>query len=547
MSMQDNGIRSADEIFKEFKEHSVSEFFRKNSQMLGYAGKVRSLTTIVHEYVTNSLDACEEAGILPEIKVKLEQIAENKYRVTVSDNGPGVPKTHMGKALGSVLKGTKFHRNMQQRGQQGIGASGCTLFAQITTGKPIHVRSSTGRESYECDISIDIKSNKPVVSNMKDISLEFRGLEVYGEFADVKYENSEHGVFEYIKRTALANPHASISLLDPTGKEYTFLRSVNTLPKKPKVIKPHPLGLEPGDLVEFAHRSESRRISSFLIDTFSRVSDTKINELKQLVSFDLSKNPKELTWQEAEELIKAFKSMKWVAPEFDSVSPIGEKYLELAMKNIINPEFISVVERKPKVFRGGIPFVVEAAIAYGGGAGRKNGEGEEAGGNIIRFANKVPLLFDSSTCAITYAVRSIDWKRYGIKDFEQEPVSVLVNVSSVFVPYSGVGKQAIAQEDTIIDEIKLAVMDAARNIQHYISNVRSRSLAESKYKTIMRYITQLSGDLSELTGNKQEILEEKLKKLVDTKYKKLFETDEQSSSTKDEEQEASDDESKEES
>jgi len=239
--------------------------------------------------------------------------------------------------------------------------------------------------------------------------------------------------------------------------------------------------------------------------------------------------------------------MKWVAPEFDSVSPIGEKYLELAMKNIINPEFISVVERKPKVFRGGIPFVVEAAIAYGGGAGRKNGEGEEAGGNIIRFANKVPLLFDSSTCAITYAVRSIDWKRYGIKDFEQEPVSVLVNVSSVFVPYSGVGKQAIAQEDTIIDEIKLAVMDAARNIQRYISNVRSRSLAESKYKTIMRYITQLSGDLSELTGNKQEILEEKLKKLVDTKYKKLFETDEQSTSTQEGEQEASGNESKEES
>jgi len=536
----------ADELFKEFRENSIAEFFRKNRQMLGYAGKVRSLTTIVHEYVTNSLDATEEARTLPEIRVEVREMGEDKYSVLVRDNGPGIPKNIVGKALASILAGTKFHRYMQQRGQQGIGASGCTLFAQITTGKPIHVRSSTGKESYECDISIDIKSNKPVVSNMKDIVLEFRGLEVYGEFADVKYENSEHGVFEYIKRTALANPHASVSLLDPTGKEYAFPRSVNTTPKKPKVVKPHPLGLEPGDLVEFAHRSESRRISSFLMDTFSRVSDTKINELRQLVNFDFSKSPKELTWQEAEELIKAFKSIKWVAPEFDSVSQIGEKYLELAMKNIINPEFISVVERKPKVFRGGIPFVVEAAIAYGGGAGRKNSEGEEAGGNIIRFANKVPLLFDSSTCAITYAVRSIDWKRYGIKDFEQEPVSVLVNVSSVFVPYSGVGKQAIAQEDTIIDEIKLAVMDAARNIQHYISNVRSRSLAESKYKTIMRYITQLSGDLSELTGNKQEILEEKLKKLVDTKYKKLFETDEQSSSTQ-EGQGASGDESKEES
>jgi DNA topoisomerase VI, subunit B len=221
MSIEDNGIRSADEIFKEFKEHSVSEFFRKNSQMLGYAGKVRSLTTIVHEYVTNSLDACEEAGILPEIKVKLEQIAENKYKVTVSDNGPGVPKTHIGKALGSVLKGTKFHRNMQQRGQQGIGGSGCTLFAQITTGKPVHVVSNTGREAYECDVSINIEQNKPIVTNMQDLSVSqfsSTGLTITGEFGEVKYENSEHGVLEYLKRTALSNPHAHIVFTDPEGK-----------------------------------------------------------------------------------------------------------------------------------------------------------------------------------------------------------------------------------------------------------------------------------------------------------------------------------------
>ncbi|MGB9732453.1 MAG: DNA topoisomerase VI subunit B [Candidatus Micrarchaeia archaeon] len=513
----------ADEIFREFKENSIAEFFRKNKQMLGYAGKVRSLTTIVHEYITNSLDACEEAGVLPEIRVEINEEGEDRYSVLVRDNGPGIPKHIVGKALGTILAGTKFHRYMQQRGQQGIGASGCTLYSQITTGKPVHVRSSTGRESYECDISIEIKSNKPIVSNIKDINLGFKGLEVSGVFADVKYENSEHGVFEYIRRTALANPHATISFLDPEGKEWTFLRSTNILPKKPKVIKPHPLGLETGDLIEFAHKSESRRISSFLIDTFSRVSQAKVDELKQLVSFDLAKNPKELIWQEAEELVKAFKKVKWIAPELDSVSPIGEKYLELAMRNIMNPDFVTVVERKPKVFRGGVPFIVEAAIAYGGGAGKRSNSSDEAGGNIIRFANKVPLLFDSANCAITYAVRNIDWKRYGVKDFDGEPISVLVNISSVFIPYSGVGKQSVAQEEEIIEEIKLAVMDAARNLQRYISNVRSRNVAESKYKTIMRYVTQLSSDLSELTGSKPERIEESLKKLIESKYKKIFE------------------------
>ncbi|MGC8710351.1 MAG: DNA topoisomerase VI subunit B [Candidatus Micrarchaeia archaeon] len=521
--MVDEKYVAAEEIFKEFRENSIAEFFRKNRQMLGYAGKVRSLTTVVHEFVTNSLDAAEESGILPEIYVKVIELGEDKYSVLVADNGPGIPKNVIGKALATILAGTKFHRYMQQRGQQGIGASGCTLFAQVTTGKPIHAKSSTGKEAYECDISIDIKSNKPIVKNLVNLENVPKGLSVYGEFADVKYEDSEHGIYEYIKRTALANPHASITLVIPSGKEYAFPRSVDEMPKRPKVIKPHPLGLEAGDLLEFAHMSESRRISSFLLESFSRVTPNKIDEIKGIANVDLSKNPKEMTWADAEELVNSFKKIKWIAPELDSVSPIGQKQLEAATKNILNPAFISVVERKPKVFSGGIPFIVEVALAYGGNAGKHSEE--EVSGNIIRFANKVPLLFDSATCAITSAVRDVDWKRYSISKFEEEPISVLVNVSSVFIPYSGVGKQAIAQEDEIIDEIKLALMDAGRVIQRYISGIRSRNVVESKYKTIMRYISQLSNDLSELTGKQKTDIERSLKNLIDVKYKKLFKED----------------------
>jgi DNA topoisomerase-6 subunit B len=522
--MPDEKYIDAEEIFKEFRENSIAEFFRKNRQMLGYAGKVRSLTTVVHEFVTNSLDAAEESGILPEIYVKIAELGEDKYSVLVNDNGPGIPKSIIGKALATILAGTKFHRYMQQRGQQGIGASGCTLFAQVTTGKPVHAKSGTGKEAYECDISIDIKSNKPVIKNLANIEANFRGLSVYGEFADVKYENSDHGIYEYIKRTALANPHASITLVEPSGKEFAFPRSINEMPKRSKVIKPHPLGLESGDLLEFAHMSDSRRISSFLIDSFARVTQNKIDELKRIATnIDLSKSPKEMTWADAEELVKAFKKIKWIAPELDSISPIGQKQLEAATKSILNPEFMSVVERKPKVFSGGIPFVVEVALAYGGNSGR-HGE-EEVSGNIIRFANKVPLLFDSATCAITTAVKDIDWKRYGIAKFDEEPINVLVNVSSVFIPYSGVGKQAIAQEDEIIDEIKLALMDSGRVIQRYISGIRSRNVVESKYKTIMRYVSQLSNDLSELTGKQKSEIERSLKNLIEVKYKKLFKED----------------------
>ncbi|MCL5008574.1 MAG: DNA topoisomerase VI subunit B [Candidatus Marsarchaeota archaeon] len=521
---------SADEIFHEFKEHSIAEFFRKNSQMLGYSGKVRSLTTIVHEYVTNSLDAVEEAGVLPDIRVDIKEIGESRYTVCVSDNGPGIPSKHVGKVFATVLAGTKFHRYVQQRGQQGIGAAGCTLFSRITTGKPVHVKSATSKERYECDIDIDIKSNKPLVKNMATILAGgVAGTTVCGEFAEVKYENSDHGVYEYIKRTALSNPHASITLVEPTGKEVVFLRSVTELPKRPKAIKPHPLGIDVNDFVEFAHRSQSRKLSAFLVEAFSRMTSGKIAELKDVShDIDLDADPTKITWSDAERVVKAFKQIKWMAPELDSLSTIGEKQIEIAIKNILAPKFMSVVERKPKVFRGGIPFVVEAGIAYGGESGKKvdenakDGSVVEAEGNVLRFANKVPLLFDASNCAITEAVKGIQWKRYGIANFEEEPVSIFVNVSSVYVPYSGPGKQAVAKEDDIIEEIRLAVMDCGRILQRYLSGVRSLQLQESRYKTIMRYVEQLSKDLGEITGVDSKTLEASLKSTIEKKYNKLF-------------------------
>jgi DNA topoisomerase-6 subunit B len=522
--------RSADEIFKEFKEHSIAEFFKKNRQMLGYAGKVRSMTTIVHEYLTNNLDACEEAGILPEIDVNVSQVGEDRYRISVLDNGPGIPRNYIGKVLGTVLAGTKFHRYMQQRGQQGIGGAGCTMFAQTTTGKPIFVKASTGAgKAYSCNLMIDTMHNKPVVSNMQDVEENFRGVFVEGEFADVKYENSEHGVYEYIKRTALANPHAQIKLTDPEGKEHVFMRAVGQVPERPRPAQPHPLGLSVNDLLEFAHASPSKRISSFLVDSFERVTSNKVNELKSIATgIDFSKDPRTLVWPEAEELIKAFKSVKWIAPDSSCVKTIGTEQITLALKNVLSPEFMNVVERKPSVFRGGVPFIVEAAVAFGGNAGHKTEEGYA--GSILRFANRVPLLFDSGICAITVATKDIVWKRYGI-DMDTQPVSVFVNLSSVYIPYSGVGKEAISQEDTIIEEMKLAIMEAARGVQRYIHGKRQISSEEGKYKTIMRYAKQLSRDLGEMTGRDEKAIEKSVDELVLKHYPRLKQGEEKEKDT----------------
>lgn len=520
--------KKANEIFKEFKEHSIAEFFKKNKQMLGYAGLVRSLVTVVHEYVTNSLDACEEAGILPDISVAITPNGENRYIIEVSDNGPGIPRKFAGKALATILAGTKFHRYIQQRGQQGIGAAGCTLFSQITTGKPVSIESFTkDGENYSCDVSIDTMGNKPIITNLKSIGNDEgkTGTRIKAEFAEVKYENSDHGVYEYLKRTALANPHAQIRFKDPEGKEFTFVRSSDVIPEMPKQTLPHPLGLSIMDVLDFAKKSGEKNISAFLMASFSRVSSGKVKELKELANgVNFEKSPKELSWGDSEELVKAFKKVKWLSPDSSVIRPVGAERIKLAVRSILNPEYMHVIERKAQVFKGGIPFIVEAAISYGGSSGKKVGA-DEYTGSILRFANRVPLLFDTGSCAITQAVRSIQWKRYGI-DMDNQPVSVLVNISSVYVPYSGVGKEAIAQEDEIIEEVKLALQDAARNIQHYMHGKQQVNVEKNKYKTIMRYVSQLSKDLGSLTGMDKKIIEKKLEDLVSEHYPKVNEENE---------------------
>ncbi|MFH1520438.1 MAG: DNA topoisomerase VI subunit B [Candidatus Micrarchaeota archaeon] len=509
-----------DDTFKQFKEHSVAEFFKKNRQMLGFSGKVRSMTMIVHEFVTNSLDACEEAGIIPEIFVQVEEIEKEKehYKLTIKDNGPGIPKTHLGKALGQMLAGTKFHRYLQQRGQQGIGAAACTMFSYITTGQPTIAISCHKNVKLTAKVSIDYKKNKPEIEQLEEVPTEESGLTVISEFKEVKYEKSNYGVYEYLRRTALANPHCTITLIEPNTEKTVFPRSVIQNPPKPFEIKPHPLGISPHDLLEFAkHNKENRRLSSFLQETFTRMSAGKVEELRSLLpTIDFNRSPDKLTWEDAESIVKTFKQVKWIAPTTDSLVPIGKEQIELSFRNIFNPDVLVVTERSPKVYRGGIPFMVEVGIAYGGGVAAAGKKGE-----VMRFANRVPLLFDSSGCAISETIKTMDWKRYDVKKFDEEPIAVLVNLVSVYVPYTSAGKQAISNEEDVMDEIKFAIMEASRGVQKYLSGKRRAHEIANKKKVVKRYVQQLSSDLSSLSGEKKEGIEKKLTRIIEEKYGNL--------------------------
>lgn len=504
----------------EFKEHSVAEFFKKNKQMLGFVGKVRTLTMVIHEYVTNSLDACEEAGILPVISVKVDELGKEYYEITVTDNGPGISQENIGKAFGKLLAGTKFHRLIQSRGQQGIGCSGCTMLSQMTTGKASKIITGRkGKKPTSLEITIDPKHNEPKITNLKELDKDFTGTAVQAKFKDVIYRDSEQGVLEYLRRTAIANPHAEINFRDPLGKKIKFKRTINKIPNLPKEIKPHPKGVTVDEIITLVKLTKAKTIHSFILNDFDRTGAKSVSELKKRVNFDLNKDPKKITWDEAEEIIKAFKHIDFIAPTMDALRPIGEEQIKESLSTIIEPEFLTVLTRRPTVYAGGFPFQVEIAIAYGGNAGRKSTGDEGKKLEIMRFANRVPLPFDAGNCALTHAVQSIDWKRYNIKDAENSPVTIFINFISVHIPYTGAGKQSVADEDEVLEELRLALMNTGRRAGIFISHKRKEAENQLKRKMFYKYIPEIAQALKTITNTNEMKIKENMEKLVLEKLK----------------------------
>ncbi|KUO39184.1 MAG: hypothetical protein AVW05_01815 [Hadesarchaea archaeon DG-33] len=465
----------AEELFKEFREHSVSEFFRKNAAMLGYTGKIRSLTTIIHEGVTNAIDAAEETGVLPKIVVIIKRFDEEPehFRVIIEDNASGIPEEFIPNVFGKMLAGTKLHRYMQSRGQQGIGVSGSVMFGQITSGKPATVITSTGNgDIIRADVMIDVDRNEGKITNVEKHKGKWRGTRVEVEVKDVTYMRSRYGPFNYLRMTAIANPHVHITFVEPDGTLTILESATDKVPERPKPMPLHPWGIMSDDLLILAKHTKSRNVVSFLSAELSRVSKRKAEEVCKLASVPPKKKPSELTWEEAERIVSAFKQVKLYAPPTSGLRPIGAADIESGMRQILNPEFVYAINRPPKVYRGGLPFIVEAGIAYGGSAGkttdRKNENEEgEAGMELIRFANRAPLIFDQGGCAITTAMRNIDWRRYGV-DPAAAQLTLFVNVASAYVPYTSAGKQSIADEPEVLDEIRTAIMEVARELRKFL-------------------------------------------------------------------------------
>jgi DNA topoisomerase-6 subunit B len=502
----------AEELAKELKEISVAEFFEKNRHLLGYDNPTKALVTVVKECVDNSLDACEEARILPSIYVSIKQTGEKNFLVTVKDNGPGIVEEKLPFAFGKLLYGSKFHRLRQARGTQGIGISGAILYAQLTTGKPAKIISSTGKKIHIFELLIDVIRNQPhIVSHKVEKNKDkWHGVKIELEI-EGRYIERAQSVMEYLRQTAIMNPYAEIVYEMPNNRKVHFSRVVNQLPKLPKEIKPHPYGVELGIFRRMVHSTKAKTVVAFFRKDFSRVGKTSAIEICKLAKIDPKKDPHQLTHDDIVRLHKAIQSVKLVSPPTNCLSPIGEELILEGLKKEIDAEFFTAVTRTPSVYRGR-PFTVECGIAYGGSLNPNQTA------KVLRFANKVPLLYHQGSCAITKAIIDTDWRRYGLQQPSGSlpigPIVILVHFVSVWVPFTSEGKQAIASYPEITKEIRLALQDAGRNLRKYISKRRRLHEMRLRESLFEKYIPEVAETISKISEVKKEIIINGLEKFL---------------------------------
>ena len=552
------------------REISVSEFFLKNRHLLGFDSPRKALLTTVKEAVDNAMDACEEAGILPEISVDIQQTEDKRFRVTVTDNGPGIVRNQIPKIFAKLLYGSKFHRLRMSRGQQGIGISAAGMYGQLTTGSSTCILSTTkGRTcAHDIQVQIDTKTNKPVILRDEQTAWEPvfypagdpppapvsfpHGTSVSIEM-EAAYIRGRLSVDEYLKQCAIVNPHLQlhyrIQLLDkaatreelsggaepiqpapegtggetqavPSAPWFTFVRAVQDLPTPPTEIMPHPHGVELGMLMKMLKDTPSHTLRGALAEDFSRISSKTALEICERAGLDPKSKPARVAHHESEALFKAIQNTKLMRPQTDCLSPIGEEQMIAGLKKEIKADFYTAVTRKPSVYRGN-PFLVEVALAYA-----KPGVNEELGAEdpvrILRIANRVPLLYMAGACAITKSVTKVNWKAYGLAQprggLPIGPMVITAHMASVWVPFTSESKEAIAHYPEIEKEFIAALQECGRHLSVFLSKKQRAAEMDRKRSYMELYIPHLAlglKDILDLSDKQETQVQDQLRSMLE--------------------------------
>jgi DNA topoisomerase-6 subunit B len=574
---------TAESMASKQRDISVSEFFAKNRHLLGFDNPRKALLTTVKEAVDNSLDACEEAGILPDITVVIEdlqpdrgrEVKQSRYRISVVDNGPGIVRKQVENVFGRLLFGSKFHRLKMSRGQQGIGISAAGMYGLITTGKPmlIQTRPKATQQAHHIELAMNTKTNRAEVTvdeetddfplqrlrNLTPGTRELAGREEFLSHKDYptgtsvsielegRYQKGRGSVDEFLELTAIANPHAKITLVPPTRESaaeddvllmaakkgaspaapagdaaaattsepvqttetagvIVFPRGVQELPPETKEIQPHPKGIELGILIQMLKDYEvsdkGGTLYNFLQEKFCRVSGPTASEFCDAISTKASKvtsrtKVSDLEPPQAEALYKVFQEAKLAPPPTDCLAPIGVRQLLAGLLKGVRAEFYAASSREAEVYRGR-PFQIEAAIAFGGEL-----PGDESA-RVIRFANRVPLLFQQSACSSFKSVTETNWRNYDLQQPRESlpvgPLVIMIHMASVWVPFTSESKEAIADYDEIRKEMKLALMECGRKLGTYLKKRAKMKREGERRDVFQKYIGEIAKACNAITG-----------------------------------------------
>lgn len=487
-------------IDPERKAVSISEFFDKNKQMLGFDSPQKALFMTVKEAIDNSLDACGDFGIMPDITIEIGSLDQDKMRVTVTDNGPGIPRKEVADSFGKMLYGSRFHLVRQTRGQQGLGITAAIMYAQKTTGQPSEIITKTKEDmtAYRFILEINVKKNEPLIHSVEPviwgvesglkITLILRGKIVSGK----------QSVEEYIRQTAIANPHASFHVILP-DKKFDIIRSIDNPPEIPIAVKPHPHGVELGELISILRERESEPIEKILADSFSRITPTisrDIIEKSTLVGSSIG----QLHQKDFEVLWKTIQSYEFMEPRKDCLSPIGEEALYKSVLNSfeeLHPAYFSLPVSKGPFVYSGHPFIIEAIAVYGGNIPK------EEPIKILRFTNRVPLLYQQGSCAITKAISSISWNQYGLSQPVKDqlpvgPVIIVVHIASTKIPYTSEAKEAVAPVPEILDSLYVVIKKIGRQIRAMKTKEEHKAHVEEKFSLIEQIIPAIAKKTSSI-------------------------------------------------
>jgi DNA topoisomerase-6 subunit B len=391
------------------------------------------------------------------------------------------------------------------------------MYGQLTTGRPVVIQSRTGakKQAHHFELVIDTLKNEPAIK--KEVALEAwhreHGTRVEIELEAV-YKKGRHSVDEFLRQTVLANPHVELTYKGPEDPHpVRFPRAHPELPVEALEIQPHPYGVEVGVLARMLKESRSRQLRAFFQTEFSRVGPKVATAICEAAKVPPGMATRKVTPEQVEKLIAAIRTTKIPAPPTNCLSPIGEGRLVSSLKQQIEADFYLAVTRPPAVYRGN-PFQIEVGMAYGGKL-----ESEELV-TLLRFANRVPLMYQQGACAVFRSALQVNWRSYKLQQSKgalpTAPMVLMVHVASVWVPFTSESKEAVASYDEIVRELKLALQDAGRKLGIYIRRGQRERDAAKKRAYIEKYIPHVGIALQEILGLSESEEQQVVDTLTDT-------------------------------